>query len=327
MGSRPSYIWRSIMDAREILKRGTRWRVGNGETIKVWKDKWVPNLPYAKIMSPVRLLSPMALEEENIIHAIWNYPAAQDVWHQCSTKLQKCHSPKPSIKNLITELEDSGGKEVIEEFAVVARRIWMRRNQFIFQQEFRSPNSVAKLAKEILYELNSTTLNESVQQLSIQNRPNWSPPPENTFKLNWDAAVDRIQCKIGIGLIIRDWNGRVVATSGKYRPLFPDPLLAEAMGAMEATCFGLQLGITRIILEGDSKIVISAINIRKEEVSATGMLIEDFKNQLNSYEEWSILHVRREGNQAAHKLARDALLHSNSSIDMGIIPHCIHDCC
>ncbi|KAF5475450.1 hypothetical protein F2P56_007254, partial [Juglans regia] len=264
------------------------------------------------------------LEEESAIHAFWNCPAAQDVWHQCSKKLQKCSSPKPTIKNLITEREDLGGKNLVEEFAVVARRVWMRRNHFIFQQEFRCPNSMVKLAKETLNELNSSPINESVQQTSVQHRnSSWTPPPENIYKINWDAAVDRSQCKIGIGIIIRDWNGRVVVTLRKFRPLFPDPLLAEAM---EASCLGLQLGIKRIILEGDSKIVISTINNREENWSATGMLIEDVKIQLNSYEEWSASHVRREGNQAAHKLAKDALLHSISSVDMGFIPNCIHDC-
>ncbi|KAF5469111.1 hypothetical protein F2P56_013207 [Juglans regia] len=293
LGSKPSFIWRSIMDARELVKRGTRWRVGNGEAIKIWEDKWVPKLPYAKIMSPVRVLSPEAFvsilidpgtkqwktsmvedlflpEEATLIKQIpisFNNSPDKLIWSGCMAPVLKETSkmflPKPTIKNLIKELEDSGGKELVEEFAVVARR---------------------------------------------------------------DAAVDRIQCKIGIGLIIRDWNGRVVATSRKFRPLFPDPLLAEAMGAIEASCFGLQLGIKRIILEGDSKIVISAINNREENWSAMGMLIEDVKIKLNSYEEWSASHVRREGNQAAHKLARDALLHSISSVDMGIISHCIHDC-
>jgi hypothetical protein len=42
MGSRPSYAWRSIFNARGVLEAGLRWRVGNGEKIKIWGDRWLP---------------------------------------------------------------------------------------------------------------------------------------------------------------------------------------------------------------------------------------------------------------------------------------------
>ena len=31
LGRRPSYAWRSIMAAREVLERGSKWSIGNGE--------------------------------------------------------------------------------------------------------------------------------------------------------------------------------------------------------------------------------------------------------------------------------------------------------
>ena len=35
IGSNPSYTWRSIMTAQHVVKEGLRWRVGNGEHIRV----------------------------------------------------------------------------------------------------------------------------------------------------------------------------------------------------------------------------------------------------------------------------------------------------
>ena len=29
-------------EAREVLQLGVRWRVGNGVSITIWKDKWLP---------------------------------------------------------------------------------------------------------------------------------------------------------------------------------------------------------------------------------------------------------------------------------------------
>nr|XP_023877746.1 uncharacterized protein LOC111990191 [Quercus suber] len=48
-----SYTWCSILKGREVLERGARWRVGNGESIKIWSDPWLPSLEHLRILSPV----------------------------------------------------------------------------------------------------------------------------------------------------------------------------------------------------------------------------------------------------------------------------------
>ncbi|KAL6204988.1 hypothetical protein ACLB2K_022254 [Fragaria x ananassa] len=40
-----SFIWRSIMAGRQVLAKGVRYQVVNGENIFVWYDKWIP-IPY-----------------------------------------------------------------------------------------------------------------------------------------------------------------------------------------------------------------------------------------------------------------------------------------
>lgn len=56
VGRRPSYVWRGISQARSLLEVGLIWQVGNGESISVWHDKWLPNLPYGRIWSPISIL-------------------------------------------------------------------------------------------------------------------------------------------------------------------------------------------------------------------------------------------------------------------------------
>ena len=40
------------MQAREVVNKGTIWRIGNGETIKVWDHKWLPEPGCSRIISP-----------------------------------------------------------------------------------------------------------------------------------------------------------------------------------------------------------------------------------------------------------------------------------
>ena len=44
--------WWSIYNSLEVIKRGARWRVGNGKMIHIWEDKWLPTLTTHKICSP-----------------------------------------------------------------------------------------------------------------------------------------------------------------------------------------------------------------------------------------------------------------------------------
>lgn len=50
-GSTPSWIWCSLLEGKDLLHKGIRWNVGNGDSIKFWEDEWVPGLTGAKINS------------------------------------------------------------------------------------------------------------------------------------------------------------------------------------------------------------------------------------------------------------------------------------
>ena len=52
LGNNPSYTWRSIMAAQQLVKDGVRWRVGNGANIRIWEDRWLPSPSTYKITSP-----------------------------------------------------------------------------------------------------------------------------------------------------------------------------------------------------------------------------------------------------------------------------------
>lgn len=56
LGNNPSYTWRSIIAAQELVKNGLRWRVGNGVNIRVWGDKWLPVSSTYKVVSPRNFL-------------------------------------------------------------------------------------------------------------------------------------------------------------------------------------------------------------------------------------------------------------------------------
>lgn len=38
LGSKPSYVWHSIYEAKSVIKSGSLWRIGKGDKIKIWED-------------------------------------------------------------------------------------------------------------------------------------------------------------------------------------------------------------------------------------------------------------------------------------------------
>jgi hypothetical protein len=40
LGSSPSFIWRSILAARDLFRKGIRWSIRDGKAVKIWEDDW-----------------------------------------------------------------------------------------------------------------------------------------------------------------------------------------------------------------------------------------------------------------------------------------------
>ena len=66
LGNRPSYVWRSIYAAQEIVRKGMRWNVGNGQKIRIWEDKWIPNSHSSKVISPTVLYPKISMVNDLI---------------------------------------------------------------------------------------------------------------------------------------------------------------------------------------------------------------------------------------------------------------------
>ena len=49
MRSNPLYIWQSLLLARELIREGSTWRIGDGETVGVASHKWLPQPPIFRL--------------------------------------------------------------------------------------------------------------------------------------------------------------------------------------------------------------------------------------------------------------------------------------
>ena len=57
LGSRPSYVWRSMFAAQHLIKQGARVVIGNGRNTKIWEERWLGSMS-ASMATSIRPLPP-----------------------------------------------------------------------------------------------------------------------------------------------------------------------------------------------------------------------------------------------------------------------------
>ncbi|KAG7980108.1 hypothetical protein I3843_05G164600 [Carya illinoinensis] len=200
----------------------------------------------------------------------------------------------------------------MQEFVVVAKKIWLRMNELIFNTKFKHPNRVVREAQQTLQQILEMKKQHVISTNPMCSTANkWKPPPLNTYKLNLDAAVDKAHSIIGIGVIAQDYEGKVIATLRTKRSMFLDPLLVESYGILQATIFGLQLGLRKVLKN------------EKNVWTSVGMFVMEAKDNLRNFARWEVQHVRRKSNVTVHVLAKDSLDISNVIVTMEENPLCI----
>lgn len=47
------YAWKSILKGRDIIRRGMRWRIGDGSSVQIYQDRWLPAFDHDIITSTI----------------------------------------------------------------------------------------------------------------------------------------------------------------------------------------------------------------------------------------------------------------------------------
>ena len=130
----------------------------------------------------------------------------------------------------------------------------------------------------------------------------WDLPPPGWYKLNFDGAARGNPGIAGVGCIINDEDSWWIAMLAS-----PLPLVSNNMAEFEALEKGLQLclnlGLSKIVIEGDSQIVLNAIRNKKTPNWVLNSKLQEVLLLLENFEDVLIKHIYREGNRFADGLA------------------------
>ena len=77
-----SYAWKTILSARDVIRKGMVWRIGNGESVRIKQDKWLPSQLSRSVASQIPLMSPDTKVSELIDQdkAAWKSEVVQQLF-------------------------------------------------------------------------------------------------------------------------------------------------------------------------------------------------------------------------------------------------------
>lgn len=159
-------------------------------------------------------------EPETSEHFLWRCEASSVIWAECNRRLQKSTIKEGDFLSIFEPLTSRLEPQAMELVAVVAQKMWLRRNRLVFGGTIQPPTCLVESAKEMLRDFHLAQAPPHLANRPADNQhQQWRKPPPGWVKMNWDiAAIDREKNFMGTGIIVRDHSGQVLTAMCSNQP-------------------------------------------------------------------------------------------------------------
>ncbi|KAK3210760.1 hypothetical protein Dsin_015466 [Dipteronia sinensis] len=161
-----------------------------------------------------------------------------------------------------------------ETLCIILWRIWCRRNERVHKSGSLYDEDIVPWATSFVSDFRSANLiDKSLSSTGAKDGVRWKPPLPGVFKINIDVAIDGINRKVGVGIIIRN-------------------------------AVGISLGLVPCTVESDALSVVSLINNSRLPCAEIGIIVQYVILLLGSSPNCCVVFAYREANMSAHNLAK-----------------------
>ena len=275
-------------------------------------------------------------EEENAEHLLFSCKFSQECWRWLQRKLNWSSPLAGQWEDHLMGWPKEDPKKVYGKLwnispAIAMWEIWKERNRRIFSDQYLTEKALlSKIEVAITEVMNSDLRKRPREEGSFSNwdaeikklwpllinppliykKKNdlarlsckWEPPPPGWKKLNFDGASRGNPGKAGIGCIIRDESGNWIAKRSKSLDMASNNI-AELEAVEEGINLCIKLNIKKLIIEGDSQIIINALRKGATPNWVLNSKLEAIIKSLLAFEDIRFVHIYREGNKEADLLA------------------------
>ena len=145
-----------------------------------------------------------------------------------------------SFQNLVELILNK--PQQMELFTTIAWHFWTRRNKLRLNEDAIPLNRIVLEAKNFL-SLHQQPGSNSPRQQACPKAVKWTPPDQHSFKKNFDGALFSNMGEAGLGVVIRDHAGEIIATLSKKIPQPPSVTCLELLAARRVATFVHEVGL------------------------------------------------------------------------------------
>jgi hypothetical protein len=192
----------------------------------------------------------------------------------------------------------------MEIFFTMAWMIWGARN-YSWLNKPRS-EAIQLGVKAVTYAEEFREANQRPDSSNIYLKPKWILPSATSFKLNVAWQRFKARDSLGVGAIIRDHSGALMAAYSEEFSCEGDGLLVAAVSLKKALTFGHEAGFTHLSTEFSHPQLQSLLSSNEECLTELADILSLLKGFSNVFYHLEFSSIPRSCNKAARLLANYA---------------------
>ena len=130
----------------------------------------------------------------------------------------------------------------------------------------------------------------------------WSPPEAPRYKINYDVTTFAEDITVGLGIVILNSEGLVMASLTQQIPLLAIVIEIEPLAAWRAMELALEIGLANIVLEGDNETMFKALKSGDRSLAQHDHLTKDILFLSSYCSAFTVSFICRQCNKLAHSL-------------------------
>ncbi|KAK3232377.1 hypothetical protein Dsin_004258 [Dipteronia sinensis] len=315
-----------------IIEKGLCWRVGNGTSIRIYKDNWVPRSWNSKIIYASMLGDDAMVNELLLPSGGWDLQKLNANFLQCDVEdILKILIGAKNNKDIITwQFEGSGGywlgRQSIARVgpsntSTGMQWLWGLQNAFVhnggnqnyLEVYFWSYNYTKTCAK-------TSVKPNSRSDAAYRKELRWKVPHFGNYKVNFSAWAILGRRKIGIGIIIRNGVGDVMASCAQAIDRIFNGKVAGIVAMFKGILFSLDCGLRPCVFESDCLSVVDCISSGNFCKANFGHILDNISDLEKNNYRMDFKAISKAANRVARRLARIGTDYEENKFWMESVP-------
>ncbi|KAF7835565.1 reverse transcriptase [Senna tora] len=173
----------------DLLKEGLCWKVGNGYSVNVWRDRWIPSINDYKLANIPTSADSDKSVDNLIVNGSWCLNSIiNDISVEEANAILSIPLPKTMIEYKLMWNHAKNGQYAVKKGGIWKLKVPEKIKHFIWRLD---PLSIALRRKLAAMEFLSSLQSNSSSSMTLEVNSNslcWAPPSKGKLNINSDGA-------------------------------------------------------------------------------------------------------------------------------------------